>query len=1046
MINYEPIERLHQSGQGSVVLKVKNTDTGEICVLKLIGQLNNKLNRLIFKREVAALRKLNQFDDIVKIYDSSDKLRYKSQSGYGAILLELLDGQPFNMVDFSAFSDLDKIVICRNSAKAVLHAHQCGVLHRDIKPSNIMLVDDTTKIKIIDFGSSKLKAIVDEETTLRLFSTGYVAPEVAQGQEATERSDVYSLGAVFYYILFSSPPVSDQVQATLESASIIPEMRNLLLRMLTLNPEDRIEDMQEVVGLLDAIIGQLNISAYNFWFYSDSTKLESLKRQYVVERAMTFQQFLSVYLPTEFCTMHGIYNAKDNLYEFVGNSLYMACSYDKQKRIFNAVKLYEIPIDRRSKLQRIFGLIEGKKNFVGFGSSISGKNNNNQLEIQLHNYTDERNSLESKNQLFEDLFGKWRQSIIEAFETIKEKSIQIEYSDYWFEQNKLSLCLENLKGIDIDCLTQETHFIFDTSENPKEKSVSIGYFEDYYYDNENSILVLALDRNATQGRLAPLLQEKLVIMEDYKKHTVALRRQLAAITALKNDEYNTIGLKDIILELSAPTSTHSIQSLRFLNAKLNDSQQQALKKAIYSNNISLIQGPPGTGKTSVIAELVHQILAKAAASDTHPKILVVSQSHTAVDNILEKLSSLSDIKKLRIVRIGKKSDVSDSVASQYLVDAIKDSIFANVQASSSKFIEEKITLFSPNELDGQKAHESKEASLKIWKSAQEIHEDWLKRCGDYTSLRYQIVNTATVIAGTCIGFLSDENVRDMTFDYVIVDEAAKATTPELLVSIIKAEKIVLVGDQNQLAPFADASLSGLAASLVKNPKYRIFDILYDSLPDTHKQFLATQYRMSSTIGNLISTVFYEGKIITGVDDKDRQHGIPRFAGKSIVWIDTSKLPNHDSRRVAGGSSYNLTEVHIIRNLLEKMNDQENSKSLDVGIITGYKAQKDSINKVYRNGDFKNIGNVDINTLDAFQGRENDIIIYSTVRTNGSIGFQQEKERVNVAFSRAKRLLIVCGDIHFFETWVGSTNKFVEIVQYLRSNPNTCQITDAQGVI
>lgn len=1046
MINYEPIEKLHQSGQGSVVLKVKNSDTGEICVLKLIGQLNDPLKRLIFKREVAALSKLNQFDDIVKIYDSADKLTYKKQAGYGAILLELIDGQPFHTVDFYDYSDLDKIIICRNSAKAILHAHQCGVLHRDIKPSNIMLIDGTIKIKVIDFGNSKLKNIVDDETTQRLFSIDYVAPEVAKGQEATESSDIYSLGAVFYNIFFLSPPVSDQLQTTLETASIIPGMRNLLLQMLALNSDDRITDMQEVVELLETIIGQLNINAFNFWINVDSNKLSNLKRQYTVESTMTFQQFLSVYLPNEFATMHGIYNAVDSKYEFIGNSLYMECSYDKEKRIFYALCLYDIPIDKRSKLQRIFGPVEGKTNFIGNGFSVHGKNNNNQLEIQLHNYAKERNSLESKNIQFEELFGKWRQSIVEAFDTIKGKCIQIEYSKYEFVNNKLNLCIVSLSGIDIDCLTQETHFIFDTPDNPKEKSISIGNFEDYHNDNDNSILVIALDKGTIKGRLTPLLNEKLRIMEDYRKYTVALKRQLSAITALKNEEYNTIGLKDIILELIAPTSTYSIQSLRLINAKLNDSQQQAVKKAIYSNNISLVQGPPGTGKTSVIAEIVQQILAKGSSSDTHPIILIVSQSHTAVDNILEKLPSLSDTNILRIVRIGKKSNVSDSVASQYLVDSIKDNLFVNIQDSSSKFIEEKIAVFSPNELDSKITHESKEVSLRTWKYAQEIQKDWLIRCGDYNSLRYQIINSATVIAGTCIGFLSDENVRDMTFDYVIVDEAAKATTPELLVSIIKAKKIVLVGDQNQLAPFADASLSELAVSLVKNPKYRIFDILYDSLPETHKQFLATQYRMCSTIGNLISTVFYEGKIITGVDDKDRQHSFARFAGKSIIWIDSSQLPKHDSCRETGGSFYNLTEVKIIRKLFEKMNGQENAKSLDIGVITGYKAQKESIKKVYRNGDFKNIGNVDINTLDAFQGRENDIIIYSTVRTNDSIGFQREKERVNVAFSRAKRLLIICGDIVFFETWDGSTNKFVEIVQYLRNNPNTCQIADAREVM
>lgn len=601
-------------------------------------------------------------------------------------------------------------------------------------------------------------------------------------------------------------------------------------------------------------------------------------------------------------------------------------------------------------------------------------------------------------------------------------------------------------GIDIDILTQETHFVFDVPENPREKTIAIGCFDDYYCENECGVLVLALDSGATQGKLTPYLEEKCVVLEDYKKQTVALRRQLAAITSLKNEDYNAAGLKDIILELSAPTSTYAIQSLRFHNANLNDSQQSAIKKAIYSNNISLIQGPPGTGKTSVITELIQQIIKQGETSGTNPKILVVSQSHTAVDNILEKIYAWDSERKLKVVRIGKEKDVSKSVASHYLLDAIRESMFYDIQTLSSAYISEKVQTFSPLENDDQTVLESKEASLITWKKAQEIHADWLKRCGDYTSLRYQIINTATIIAGTCIGFLSDENVRDMIFDYVIVDEAAKATTPELLVSIIKAEKIVLVGDQNQLPPFADASVSKLGASLVKDPKYRIFDILYDSLPDTHKQFLATQYRMCSTIGNLISTVFYDGKIITGCSDGDRMHKVQRFAGKSIVWINTATMQNHDSRRTAGGSSYNLTEVSIIKKLLIEMNLQDDADKLDIGIITGYKAQKDSIVKAFRNGDFGNLGNVDINTLDAFQGRENDIIIYSTVRTGGNISFLQEKERVNVAFSRAKSLLIICGDMNYIETWDGATNKFVAITQYLRSNPDTCEILDGGEMV
>ena len=82
-------------------------------------------------------------------------------------------------------------------------------------------------------------------------------------------------------------------------------------------------------------------------------------------------------------------------------------------------------------------------------------------------------------------------------------------------------------------------------------------------------------------------------------------------------------------------------------------------------------------------------------------------------------------------------------------------------------------------------------------------------------------------------------------------------------------------------------------------------------------------------------------------------------------------------------------------------------------------------------------------LDAFQGRENDIIMYSTVRTDNSIGFQKEKERVNVAFSRAKKLLIICGDLNFFYNYNDPNNKFIEIIDYIRTHDH-CKIISCKG--
>lgn len=124
---------------------------------------------------------------------------------------------------------------------------------------------------------------------------------------------------------------------------------------------------------------------------------------------------------------------------------------------------------------------------------------------------------------------------------------------------------------------------------------------------------------------------------------------------------------------------------------------------------------------------------------------------------------------------------------------------------------------------------------------------------------------------------------------------------------------------------------------------------------------------------------------------------------------------------------NEEEKRIILEILEDLKRTNELENCDIGIITGYSGQKDILRKSVKANGYDKVAQIDINTLDAFQGRENDIIIYSTVRTKDSIGFQKEKERVNVAFSRAKKLLIICGDIDCFYNYDDPNNKFIEII-------------------
>lgn len=938
----------------------------------------------------------------------------------------------------SELSDLKKQDLCLRILKAVANAHHNSILHRDIKPDNIMYLNG--KVKIIDFGSSKIKSIIEKETTVPMFSQLYSAPEVVAGGETTEASDIYSLGAVFFKILLGIEPSSNLKMLEIIQKSILNnELKILLQEMLHSEPTERLNDINHAITVFEDRIGELNVNAYKYCFHIDSFKLQTLKKQYVVEDNMTMAQFISVFLPKDFQNLYGIFDSSKDIYKFIGNQLYMECYYDNEKHFFTIANIYEIPVDRRIKMQNLFCEVEGKKIFIDSRTMNLPRNNNRQLKIILLNYSNELKSLENKSILFEKIFGKWKQSLYDSIDTIKSNNGRLIYKDYQIENNILSLTLKEYKNNSIDNIDTNMKFIFENMEQGRIRTYTIGNFEDVIFVANEIQLNIKLDPRAKLSKLKNFLNEKREIQEDYNYKIMSFRRQITAIAALQNNECSARNLKDIILELEEPTMTLNIKSLDYYSNELNDSQKHAVNKALFSDCISLIQGPPGTGKTKVINEILNQILLKPNSFTDISKILVVSQSHTAVDNILEGLN-LKDRDNFGVIRIGDKKNISKEIADKYILDAIRVNMFSSVKEKSTSFLKEKLKVHG---IDKDFDLQDNNSEINKWLQIKEIQEEWIKRCGDYESFDYQLINSATIIAGTCVGFLSNEFVRDVYFDYVIVDEAAKATTPELLVSIIKAKKIILVGDQQQLPPFVDSSLSNLSIELTKNPEYRLFDILFDILPDTHKQILTTQYRMIRNIGNLISNTFYDGTINTGIDDEKRRHNIKIYGDCSIVWYNTSNLKDRFQKIPNGGSFINITENKIIKLILAKMNVLENAQDLDIGIITGYRAQKDLIKKSVNNNNFSNIGKIDVNTLDAFQGRENDIIIYSTVRTSKSIGFQKEKERINVAFSRAKKLLIVCGDIEFFYTWDNGENKYVEIIDYIRGNPKTCTIIDLE---
>lgn len=1031
--NYDVLGTIYESDKWDnkiFKVRVKGKDK-KIYVLKMYADINEPLQKLIFTREMEALKALNSCNNIVKIRDIVTSLKYKGKPNYGAILMDYVEGKTLDLYDWKSYSQLKKHQICFKILQAVYNAHANDVIHRDLKPQNIIYDDIKDEITIIDFGSSKIKTIIDKETTMPMYSENYSAPEVVKGNDITEKCDYYSLGAIFFELLLCRKAASSADMVNLIYKSSLNEsLKDILCAMLQDNPSDRPKSIDDIKDTFTELIDESNASDHNYSISIDSEKLHYLKRNMVVENNMNMSQFTNSFLKREFMERYGYYDERHKKYIITGNNIVIECSYNDMSDIYEVIKISEVAVDHRNiNIRRSFK-IEGRLSFYDSGSRYihrGSTTDNKKLLIMFKNRREENEVYREREEKFDELFGSWQEGLEESVKSEKDKAAKIVYSESYIQDGNIVLELEECINKSIDEFETNTKFIIENVGNKGQLMYyELGSFNQIVCDDDKISILIQMNENSLKANVRALLKKKNNVMEDFRANINTYRRQMNAIRALKNEEYSARNLKDILLTIEEPEEIPTIFKPKFIEQNLNMSQQQAVIKALNSENIGLIQGPPGTGKTKVIKEIIGQVVNKATKTKDRPRILIVSQSHTAVDNILEGLDKIIPDDS-EIVRIGADKNVSPKISCRYTIPAHREKLLSDIKKKIEKY---------DKDMEGLYEDITDKEFVDRWKKIKEIQKDWNDRIEGKDSLDYQLIRSATIIAGTCIGFLSNGFVKDMEFDYVIIDEAAKATTPELLVSIIKAKKIILVGDQNQLPAYADQSISPKIAELTKNPEYRMFDILFDSLPDTHKQVLSTQYRMIRNIGNLISTVFYNGTIETGCNDEDKLHGLSRYEGDSIIWFDTSENIRRKQKKTKGNSFMNEEEKRIILEILEDLKKSGELAGLDIGIITGYSGQKDIIRNSVKAIGYDKIAQIDINVLDAFQGRENDIIIYSTVRTDNSIGFQKEKERVNVAFSRAKKLLIICGDMNFFYNYNDPENKFIEIIDYIRTHEHS----------
>ena len=373
----------------------------------------------------------------------------------------------------------------------------------------------------------------------------------------------------------------------------------------------------------------------------------------------------------------------------------------------------------------------------------------------------------------------------------------------------------------------------------------------------------------------------------------------------------------------------------------------------------------------------------------------------------------------------------------------------------------------------------KKKNIELLREQSIIRSDWEKtirsfkeRLDDVDSFKYDQEHYQQIYINACnvVGISCTDNMRNLSdngyndFDVVIIDEVSKATPPELLIPLMKARKAILVGDHRQLPPMFKEheesykeitinqdSIPEEIRDLLTQENFRrfkkmvtssLFKDYFEQADEGIKHSLLVQYRMHTDIMDIINR-FYEQRLSCGnskeVEIMEKNHnltirGIDEstfvIPERHAYWIDSSytpsNIPIYEVRPNNSTSNYNILEKYIVIELLKKIADaykeqgynKNNQKT--VGVISFYQMQVNEIRETFRNAkktyDFSAI-NVDINTVDRFQGKEKNIIITSLVRNNEKGRASKHVvafERINVAFSRAQELLFIVGAKHMYE--------------------------------
>ncbi|WP_254169317.1 AAA domain-containing protein [Chryseosolibacter histidini] len=446
---------------------------------------------------------------------------------------------------------------------------------------------------------------------------------------------------------------------------------------------------------------------------------------------------------------------------------------------------------------------------------------------------------------------------------------------------------------------------------------------------------------------------------------------------------------------------------------LNDSQVEALKKTLQAQDVAFVHGPPGTGKTTTLVQVIKHTIKE------EKQVLVSAPSNAAIDLLVDKLSEQG----LNVLRIGHPARVTEQSLSKTLDARIASHPnYQELRALRKKMEQVRSSAVKYKRNFGWQEKEQRRLLLQEAKALK----------SDADTLEFYIVNdllqNAQAICCTLVGS-SHPVLRGRKFKTVFIDEAAQALEPACWIPLLRAERAVFAGDHQQLPPTiksVEASREGLARTL--------FEKGIEKQPHC-ASMLEVQYRMHEQIMRFSSDYFYNGRLIAHESVKA---ALLRPGQIPVEFIDTAGCGYNETQDPETLSRLNEEEARLLIHLVEMLVEEIGASAwvdeqLTMGIITPYRAQVDHLQKLAEASPVLEPlqALITINTVDAFQGQERDVIAISFVRSNdkGEVGFLGDIRRTNVAMTRARKKLIMVGD----SATLGSHPFYLKLLDFVQEN-------------